>query len=115
MLRAQRARWFLLLVGVCVAFAAEVPQTPAQIYGDLFTAVQSQPVLEDNKTFVDMIPKGPPGAIVDRFHRERMQPGFDLRAFVLANFSPPSHSAAEYRSDPNQDVRAHIDSLWPIL
>lgn len=81
--------------------------SPADLFGPLFVAVQTQKIFPDGKTFVDAVPKRDPAAIMADFDRARIG---DLKAFVLANFTVPGvndHDAT--------DVRAHVRSLWPML
>ncbi len=83
------------------------PASPADLYGPLFVAVQTQKIFPDGKTFVDAVPKRDPAAIMADFDRARIG---DLKAFVLANFTVPGvndHDAG--------DMRAHIRALWPML
>ena len=89
-----------------------VPGQP-QLYGELFEAAQA--VLPDGKSLVDAIANQPPAAIVAEYEHARTRPGFDLRSFVTERFAFPRAANDAYRSDPGQDVRAHIDALWPVL
>jgi alpha,alpha-trehalase len=95
--------------------ADEQLASPAKLYGELFQQVQMQKIFADGKTFVDMVPLQPPAAIAEEYRRVRSSPGFDLAEFVAGHFADSSTSAAEYQSDPRQDVREHIDALWPVL
>lgn len=90
--------------------------TPADRYQELFQAVQLSRIFEDSKTFADCVPKAQsPNAILTAYRRERSMPGFDLRAFVDRNFTLPVPSATNYISNPDQDLKDHIDTLWSIL
>jgi alpha,alpha-trehalase len=104
----------LLLSLAQTANAAEV-QTPAQIYGELFERVQLERVYPDSKSFVDALPVSAPEQVLAAYRKERGQPGFDLRKFVAAHFTPPPAAGAEYHTVPGQDVREHIDALWKVL
>jgi alpha,alpha-trehalase len=88
---------------------------PSVLYGALFEDVQMSRVFPDGKTFVDTVPKREPAAIVAQYRAERGKPGFDLKAFVLANFEVPKPAGSEYRSKPGQDVCSHIEALWSVL
>ena len=90
-------------------------QTPNEIYGDLFDAVQMGHVFSDSKTFVDSIPRFDPETIVEDYLRERNGVGFDLAAFVKRNFELPARVDAHFEADPNRPVREHIDLLWDVL
>jgi alpha,alpha-trehalase len=114
----QRRPFSMLLVLLSIAssaFADEQVASPAKQYGELFERVQMERVFSDGKSFVDTEPRQPPAAILDEYRREQAKPGFNLRAFVARHFVYPATPAVEYRSDPDQDVREHIDTLWPVL
>ena len=49
--------------------------SPADRYGELFVAVQTQRVFADSKTFVDCAPRGDPKAILAAWRQERHLPG----------------------------------------
>ncbi|HEY3540525.1 MAG TPA: trehalase family glycosidase, partial [Trinickia sp.] len=91
------------------------PASPFALYGELYRAVELARIFPDSKTFADMIPNAPPQQIVAEFAAQRDQPGFDLRNFVEARFSAPAGSDSHYATDPNQNVVAHIDTLWNVL
>ena len=84
-------------------------QSPADIYGPLFGAVQQQRVFADGKTFVDAVPKRDPAAILADYARTRPQ-GPALKAFVLANFIVPGEN-----DRGTTDLRTHVRTLWPQL
>jgi alpha,alpha-trehalase len=89
--------------------------TPADRYHELFVEVQMQRVFADSKTFVDAVPHGDPRALIDAYREQCHQPGFDLRAFVHANFDVDAISSERYVSDPAQSLAQHIDGLWDVL
>jgi len=89
--------------------------SPADRYGELFAAVQTQRVFADSKTFVDCAPRGDPKAILAAWRQERHLPGFDLAVFVHAHFDAPVVPASGYVSLPGQPLPEHIDRLWPVL
>jgi alpha,alpha-trehalase len=91
------------------------PATPAQLYGELFYDVQLARVFPDDKTFVDAVPKRDPRDIAAAYHRERRESAFDLNAFVAREFTVPTPAASDFRTRPGEDVRSHIDRLWPVL
>ncbi|MDM0021707.1 alpha,alpha-trehalase TreF [Variovorax saccharolyticus] len=99
------------------AAAAPAPDTltPADRYQELFVAVQSGHVFADSKTFVDCAPLGDPDAIVAAYRARSAQPGFDLAAFVQANFQLSEPAPSDYVSVPGQPIAAHIEDLWPVL
>jgi alpha,alpha-trehalase len=92
-----------------------LPQTPAEIYAELFLDVQLCEVFEDSKTFVDAIARRSPQAILEDYRRQRPRPDFDLRAFVAQEFLVCVPPDTAYVSRPEEDVRAHIDRLWEVL
>ena len=105
----------VLWVACSLVVAAPPPQPPSVLYGEMFDAVQRAGVFPDSKTFPDAIPMSTPEVIMDAYRVERRKVGFDLRAFVARHFTPPEVPDAIYKSDRNQDVCAHVDSLWRIL
>lgn len=105
----------VLLSVIASTQADEQASSPAKLYGELFERVQMERVFSDGKSFVDTEPRQPPAVVMDEYRREQSKPGFDLRAFVGRHFVFPPVPAVEYRSDPKQDVREHIDTLWPVL
>lgn len=91
------------------------PASPFALYGELYRAVELARIFPDSKTFADMTPKAPPRHFVAEFVAAREQPGFDLRKFVADRFSAPAGTDSHYAPDPNQNVVAHIDTLWNVL
>jgi len=90
------------------------PATPDQLYPQLFQAVQMGEIFEDQKHFVDMIPRREPAQIEADYLVARTQSGFDLKSFVLQNFAEdPPVQVPPIRQD--SDLRTHIDDLWPVL
>ncbi|MAT55535.1 MAG: trehalase [Saprospirales bacterium] len=88
---------------------------PEKIFCDLFEAIQLSGLFPDSKTFVDCVPKRTPEAILQAWHREKSRPGFDLKAFVEANFRLPKEQGTAFKADGTRPVSEHISSLWPIL
>lgn len=86
---------------------------PSELYGDLFVAVQTQQIFEDQKTFVDADPKDDPATILQLYEQQKNQPNFNLKRFVLANFTLPTNGAITPPS--GQTLREHINWLWPKL
>ena len=89
--------------------------TPADRYLELFERVQAARIFADSKTFPDCAPKMEPLDILIRFRQQKRQPGFSLREFVEEHFWMPDKLGSEYVSDPDNTLKEHIDSLWPIL
>lgn len=89
--------------------------SPADRYGELFTAVQTQVVFADSKTFVDCAPRDDPRRIVETYRRERRGSAFDLPDFVAAHFDLPDAPAAGFTQVPGDTLDQHIARLWPVL
>ena len=96
---------------LCMGQSAPPPtQSPQQIYGPLFEAVQGQRIFSDGKSFADAVPRDAPAAILKAYQREKPQ-GDDLRAFVLAHFDVPGEAPVAREAS----LRGHIRALWPHL
>ncbi len=93
------------------ASAHAAPQSPAELYGPLFEAVQREWVFDDGKTFVDAAARDEPAAILAAYERERPEGRDALRAFVERHFVLPD-AAPEAQTD---SLVAHIRGLWPQL
>lgn len=102
----RRLLVLLLPLAIAVADTRQPPKSPADVYGELFRRVQMEQVFPDEKTFVDCIPKRMPGEILSDYNAQKDNPDFNLKTFVLANFSPS-------RNAP--DIREHIAALWALL
>jgi alpha,alpha-trehalase len=117
--RRNRAPLFLAILAFAFAAAAPardvVPRPPSQIFGALFERVQTERVFPDSKTFADAIPKADPEEIVRSYEAQRQRPDFSLREFVAANFTLPAHAGSGYRTAPGEEVRVHVERLWPEL
>src|ERR1700761_2064341 len=75
----------LLILNCGVYFAEAQPKTPAQLYGDLFNAVQMQRIYPDGKTFPDASPRRSPEKIMKDYMAQKDKPDFNLDAFVKQN------------------------------
>jgi len=96
------------------AAASPAPDTPDQLYPQLFDAVQTGQLFEDQKHFVDMTARRDPARIESDYLAQRGAPGFDLKRFVSDNFAEdPPIQVPTIRQDTS--LREHIDSLWPVL
>jgi alpha,alpha-trehalase len=100
------------------------PLSPSELYGLLYRDVELAQIYPDSKTFADMIPKAPPEEIASAYAswqqqnaglRDRVARKAALTQFVQRYFSAPPQADGHYVSDPNQDVVAHIDTLWNVL
>ncbi len=92
-------------------------QTPADLYGDLFVAVQTRRIFPDGKTFVDAVPRRAAAAIMRDWRARGAMDDAALRAFVLANFDVPGLAPAPAPDTAGGRVAMaeHIRRLWPVL
>lgn len=88
---------------------------PDVLFGKLFADAQLKAVFPDSKTFADCTPKFPAAAILASYDKARLQAGFNLKAFVLDNFTLPIKPASGYTSKASQTAQQHIMDLWPVL
>ncbi len=86
------------------------PPTPADQYGDLFTAVQEQRIFGDGKTFVDASPTTAPAEIMRLFATQAPKSKSELRRFVLEHFTVPG-----VNDNAKVALRDHVRGLWPQL
>ena len=88
--------------------------TPAELYGDLFYAVQRAGVFPDSKDFADAIPCFSPQAIVKAYRDAAVRADFDLSRFVHDHFSLPAEPPSV---DPPRRGRVvdAIDATWNSL
>ena len=122
-LRAVAAALLLLIGGCATTPAPQAPvaaarvQTPADLYGDLFAAVQTRRIFPDGKTFVDAVAKRPAAEIMRDWRAGGTMDDDALRAFVFANFDVPGSGAAPVPGAGGKSVAMdeHIRRLWPIL
>jgi alpha,alpha-trehalase len=103
---------FLLLLKV---IGISQPLTPKQQYGNLFIAVQTLPVFNDQKTFVDCTAKENPDLIVEEYEREKLAPGFDLKKFVSAHFYTQPDTNVKHQSVCIINIKCYINTSWPSL
>ena len=88
-------------------------QDPSELYAELFVDVQTTPLYEDSKYFVDMIPREAPSVIVDAYREEKPKKKAQLLAFVEKRFLPPADRVLNVKS--GRDIDAHIKQLWKDL
>lgn len=109
----------ILLLSFFIVFqnsAQQKVQTPAEIYGELFTNVQLQHIFPDSKTFPDCVPKRVPEEIVKDYLAMKNNPAIrvKLNDFVTANFYLPKTPQLNYITK-EKDVVMHIKNLWKVL
>ncbi|HTH54526.1 MAG TPA: alpha,alpha-trehalase TreA [Cyclobacteriaceae bacterium] len=83
--------------------------------GELFEEVQLKNILGDGKTFPDCTPKRPLTEIDSEYHSIKNSSGFDLKKFVLDNFSLPKDYSTNYVTESNTPIKDHINDLWHVL
>ena len=105
----------IVFCGVTVHARDVAPQPPAALYGELFDRVQRDRIFPDSKTFADAIAKSDPAEIMRRYEQRKRTAGFSLRDFVTENFTLAPEAAGDFRTTPREEVRAHIERLWPAL
>jgi alpha,alpha-trehalase len=75
-------------------------EPPSAIWQDLFTAVQTQAIFPDSKTFVDAVPLRAPDDILRDYRHLLPLSDQNLRDFVSRNFVVPTkekrHNARPY-------------------
>lgn len=93
-----------------------VAKSPDEALDELFVAVQEGQVYADGKTFVDLVPKLPPKALLKEYLRAKDDPAFDLPALVDRHFHEfKPELAYTYQPDDSTTTREHITKLWPLL
>ncbi|AMR32018.1 trehalase [Mucilaginibacter sp. PAMC 26640] len=97
------------------AYASAQQKSPRQLFPGLFEAVQSSDIFPDNKTFVDCIPNYSPNLIMKAYNEQIGKTGFDLKEFVLTNFTPPASPTHAFQTNIEEGIRKHIDTLWQVL
>jgi alpha,alpha-trehalase len=108
---------FLILSSSCkqTVQTQQQQQSPRQLYPGLFEAVQSSNLFPDSKVFPDAVGKTSATEILKQYHQQKNQPNFNLKTFVLQNFSLPVEVASAYHSVVGEPVETHINKLWQIL
>ncbi len=89
--------------------------SPEERYGELFVDVQMGELFPDSKTFVDCTPKASTDDILAAYAHQKLQPEFDLRAFVEEQFILPKQYASGFESDTSRTAAEHINVLWDVL
>lgn len=91
-------------------------KTPSEVWGRLFSDVQSSKIFADNKFFVDAVPRFSPSTILAKYNQAKIRSGdtAGLGRFVRANFILPV-AAIDTATSSSTDIIQHIESLWPLL
>jgi len=112
----RKTAWLLslcLLLPAPPSMAQGCVAAYSRLYGELFETAQRN--LPEGKSLVDAVPRQPPAGILAEYEHRRRLPGFDLGEFVASQFAPAQSADSDYRTEPGQDVRQHIDALWRVL
>jgi alpha,alpha-trehalase len=111
--------WLGFVVAAFVSVVAQArepaPRPPSDLYGALFQRVQTERVFADSKTFADATANLAPEEIMRRYAAEQGRPEFSLASFVAAYFVIPGNAASEFQTTPREELRAHVNRLWPAL
>jgi alpha,alpha-trehalase len=111
-------KYFILIGFLFLAMfsVAQGPSTPDKIYDDLFVDIQMAKIYPDGKTFVDLVPKRSPKAIMADYKIIKKTPpvDFSLKKFAEENFEMPASQQLNYVTR-EKDVVSHIQSLWAVL
>ncbi len=115
-----RSVWLGIAVVAFASVAAQAreaaaPRPPSELYGALFQRVQTERVFADSKTFADASANLAPEEIMRRYAAEQGRPEFMLANFVAAYFVIPGAAASEFQTTPREELRAHVNRLWPAL
>jgi alpha,alpha-trehalase len=108
-----------ILIGflfLAIFSVAQSPSTPDKIYDDLFKDIQMAKIYPDGKTFVDLVPKRSPQAIMAEYKKIKKEPpvDFSLKKFAEENFEMPASQQLNYVTR-EKNVVSHIQSLWAVL
>jgi alpha,alpha-trehalase len=106
---------FVIALVLVTTYAQAQQKTPRQLFPGLFEAVQSSDIFPDNKTFVDCTPRFEPSQIMKSYNEQKGKTGFDLKEFVLSNFTPPASPTHAFQTNIEDGIRKHIDTLWQVL
>lgn len=105
-------------VSVCAALLiinAARADTPQQLFGPLYRAVEEARVFDDSKEFADAVPKSPPADILAAYEAEKPHDAAALKAFVTAHFTLPEQATVPAVVADIRPIAEHIDALWPHL
>lgn len=103
----------LLLLLFVQLVHAQVTPTPDKLWGPLFKDVQLKRALDDNKTFVDMVPLSSPDVILKKYAALKNKDAASLRAFVMSNFYMPATPQVNVTS--GLTLADHLNELWNVL
>ncbi|WP_461490134.1 alpha,alpha-trehalase TreF [Pontibacter sp. HJ8] len=105
----------MFLANIFASLPLQAQYRPETDLEELFKDVQLLPVFPDSKTFPDCVPLQAPEQILQAYRQQKLQPDFDLKAFVRQHFLLPTQASSGYITDTSLSVTAHIGELWPVL
>lgn len=111
----DRDNWVDLYFDFSIVNYEQRVLTPADVYHELFDAVQKARIFTDSKTFADCTGKTSPESILSQYRKQCSEPGFNLVTFVHENFDVPYVHESFYVSDSEKSLKEHIEDLWPVL
>ncbi len=96
---------------------ARVGTSPDEGLGELFQVVQDYRMYDDDKTFVDLVPRARMRSIQQEYMLVRDDPDFDLREFINRHFYEfaPHKEKEDFATDPHRTITEHIHLLWDVL
>jgi alpha,alpha-trehalase len=109
---SRLVRAVALLLSLSAARPVPV-QTPADLFGPLYAAVEEQHLFADSKRFADAVPRHPAASIMARYRAAPPATSAALRRFVDREFRWPAPPAPVML--PRLSLPAHIAALWPHL
>ncbi len=111
---AERGKVFVSEKGTNIKPA--YPPTPDEVWGKLFTDIQLNKVLGDNKAFVDAVPKFSPQVILKKYQdaQKNRDTSFHLKDFVFQNFKVPVPTSVKL-PEKTTSLKKHLEELWSAL
>jgi alpha,alpha-trehalase len=88
---------------------------PDDKFRELFEVVQMSGIFPDSKTFVDAIPKDDAENIINAFYTAILEPGFELKEFVLKYFQMPIPQDNEQLTIREESLSERLNRQWDLL
>jgi len=82
---------------------------------ELFVALHTSGIWEDEKAISDAVLKVSPEEILAAYDAEKDASDFDLEQFFHAHFDFAEDAAVGFKGDSLRSPEAHIEALWPYL
>ncbi|MEO0570389.1 MAG: alpha,alpha-trehalase TreF [Bacteroidota bacterium] len=111
----------ILLLMVCLLVSVGCKQETKPVIHQsfyetqLFKDVQLAAIYPDSKTLVDLVPNTSYTILEEHYLKAREEKGFDLREFVLSNFTDTSMESLEFSTDTTKTMYEHIEGMWDKL